>query len=538
MTGERLGGHAVVEQLLELGADRGFAVPGESYLAVLDGLYDVANRFDLITARQEGGAAMMAAAHGKLTGKPGIALVTRGPGATNASIGVHIASQDASPMLLLVGQVPTDQLDSRAFQEIDYRAMFGSAAKAVYQPIRADRLPEVVTRAYRTAVSGEPGPVVLALPEDVLMTNTAAPVLACTNSPTLSPTQSPSPAAIADVVDRLARAERPLIVAGGSGWDRPAVDALRRFAEAGGYPVATAVRQQDLISHDSPVRVGTFGLATTPGLADVASEADLILLIGSRPDALTAADGDWLRRSALRATLIHVHPDPLAGNALNADLTVTAAPTTFAPTLAGHSLPAKADPDWLSRLRCTLDEAAAAPVPGGDPRPFMDVLEPRLPEDAILTAGAGAYTVWHQRFHAYRHFPSQVSSQSGAMGYGLPAAISAKLAHPEREVVAFAGDGCFAMNGQELSTAVRYGLGITVVVVNNEVYGTIRGHQRREFPGRPSGTALQNPDFAALARAHGAHGATVSTPEEFASALDARPGGRTPSLIEVDFPYV
>lgn len=534
MRESRLGGHAVVQQLLALGADVGFCVPGESYLAVLDGLYDAADRFRLVTTRHEGGAAMMAAAYGQLTGRPGIALVTRGPGASNAAIGVHIASQDASPMVLLVGQVPTTQLGRRAFQEIDYRGMFGGVAKAVLQAERGDRLPELTARAYTLATSGEPGPVVLALPEDVLTATTDATVVA-RSSPAATDV---SDDAVGRVVERLACAVRPLVVVGGSGWTRAAVERLRTFAEAAALPVATATRNQDLIAHDSPVRVGTLGLRTTPGLSELAAEADVVLLVGSRPDGLTIADGDWLAIPEPRQALIHVHPDPDVLNGVHrAEIAVAAGPDAFLTALAGYAMPDAADSRWLARLRTNLEGAEDAPVPGGDPRPYMAVLNERLAPDAILTAGAGAYTVWHQRFHAYTRFPSQLASRSGAMGYGLPAAITAKLVHPERDVVAFAGDGCFGMNGQELSTAVRYGLGLTVVVVNNDAYGTILGHQRRDFPGRPSGTALQNPDFAALARAHGAYGATATTPEEFAEALDARPGGTTPSLIEVAFPY-
>lgn len=534
MEPRRLGGHAVVEQLLALGADLGFCVPGESYLAVLDGLYDASDRFRLVTTRHEGGAAMMGAAYGQLTGRPGIALVTRGPGASNAAIGVHIASQDASPMVLLVGQVPTTELGRRAFQEIDYRTMFGDVAKAVLQAERSDRLPELVARAYTTATSGEPGPVVLSLPEDVLMASTDAPIV----SRVPAPAGDVAADAVGSVMERLACAERPLVVAGGSGWTPRAVDDLRRFAEAAGLPVATTARNQDLIDNGSPVHVGTLGLRTTPGLPELATKADVVLLVGSRPDGLSISDGDWLAAPEPTQSLIHVHPDPDVLNGVHrAEIAVAARPDAFLRSLTGYALSEPADPRWLGRLRKNLEQAREASVPGGDPRPYMAVLNERLPPDALLTAGAGAYTVWHQRFRDYTHFPSQLASRSGAMGYGLPAAITAKLVEPEREVVAFAGDGCFGMNGQELSTAVRYGLGLTVVVVNNEAYGTILGHQRGTFPGRPSGTALQNPDFAALARAHGAYGTTATTPEEFASALDARPGGATPSLIEVVFPY-
>lgn len=534
MEHSRLGGHAVVEQLVALGADLGFSVPGESYLAVLDGLYDVSDRFRLITTRQEGGAAMMAAAAGQLTGRPGIAMVTRGPGATNASIGVHIANQDGSPMVLLVGQVPTTELGMRAFQEIDYRSMYADVAKAVLQVELADRIPEQVARAYDLAISGEPGPVVLSLPEDVLMTPTSAPI----EAPVEPPVSGIASAQIERVTSLLAGAERPLVLVGGSRWTPAAVDGLRAFAEAGHYPVATTARCQDLIDNRSPAYVGTLGLRTTPGLAEAAAQADVVLLIGSRPDGLTITDAPWLRSGHAAHRLLHVHPDPDAlQHVRRAEIGIAADPAAFVDALAGHAPAAAEDTRWLQRLQQVRKEAAGVPLPGGDPSAYMDALNARLDADAILSAGAGSYTGWHQRFHSYTRYPSQLASRAGAMGYGLPAAIAAKLLEPEREVVAFAGDGCFAMNGQELSTAVRYGLGLTVVVVNNATFGTILGHQQRIFPGRPSGTTLENPDFAALARAYGAHGVSVSSPDEFATALDERPGGDVPSLIEIAFPY-
>ncbi|MGH3359740.1 MAG: thiamine pyrophosphate-dependent enzyme, partial [Nocardioidaceae bacterium] len=397
------------------------------------------------------------------------------------------------------------------------------------------RIPELVARAYDHATAGEPGPVVLSLPEDVLMTMTSAPIA----SRVCVPAAEPSDDEIGRVVERLTCAARPLVVAGGTGWTGAGVDRLRSFAETNRLPVATTTRNQDLIDNDSPVHVGTLGLRTTDGLPRLAAEADVVLLIGSRPDGLTVGDGDWLAAPQPDQELLHVHPDPDVLNSVyRAEVAVAAGPAAFADALAKYALADAADAGWLARLRRNLERSADAPAAGGDPRAYMSVLNQRLAPDAILTAGAGAYTAWPQRFRRYTHYPSQLASRSGAMGYGLPAAIAAKLAMPEREVVAFSGDGCFGMNGQELSTAVRYGLDLTVVVVNNSTYGTILGHQRREFPGRPSGTALENPDFAALARAHGAYGATATTPEEFAAALDERPSGPSgPSLIEVVFPY-
>lgn len=524
----RIGGHAVVDQLLAHGTDHAFCVPGESYLAVLDGLHDARDRIRLITARQEGGAAMMAAAYGKLTGRPGVCLVTRGPGATNASIGVHIAHQDASPMVLLVGQVPTRHLDRRAFQEVDYRQMFGSLAKDVIEVTEADRIPELVARAFHTACSGEPGPVVVALPEDVLTTETSAPVVP--PAPPVRPAAAPADAAA--FADALTAAERPLLVVGGSGWTAEAGERVRAFAETAGIPVATAVRHQDLVDNRSENYAGTLGLNTTPGLAAAVAEADVIAFLGTRPDALTVGDFGLLTVPRPAQRILHVHPDPdVLNRVYRADLAIAAGPAEFAATLPVP--PARQRSAWVTRLRDNqLRGLETAVNTGTDPVPYMTELNARLPGDAILTAGAGNYTGWAQRHHRFTTYPSQLAPQAGAMGYGLPAAIAAKLTHPDRAVVAFAGDGCLLMNGQELATAARYGLDLLVVVVNNARYGTIRDHQNARYPGRVSGTDLVNPDFVAYARAFGATAARAHDPAEFAAALDAHLG-RGLALIEV-----
>lgn len=518
----RLAGHVIVEQLVECGADLAFCVPGESYLPVLDGLYAHRERVRLITARQETGAAMMAAAYGKLTGRPGICLVTRGPGATNASGGVHVARQDAAPMLLLVGQVPTGNRDRVAFQEVDIRAMFAPLAKAVFRVDDPDRAAEFVARAMVTAVSGEPGPVVLELPEDVLSAPTAAPVV-----PAVPPVV-PAPAA-ADVdafTGALLGAQRPLLVVGGTGWDRAATVAVRRFAEAARVPLATAVRHQDLVDPRSPVFVGTLGLGTTPGLSAAVAEADLLAFVGTRPDALTVDDFALLDIPVPRQRLLHVHPDPLALQRVHrAELAIVAGPTRFASALP--VVDRSGDSPWLTRLRADYLRGPAPSVAAE----FMKVLDERVP-DPIVSSGAGAYTAWPQRHHRFTTFPSHLGTQSGSMGFGLPAAIAAQLVYPDRPAVAFAGDGCFLMTGQELSTAVRYGLTPLVVVVNNNAYGTIRDHQTRRFPGREYGTDLVNPDFAAFARSFGASGERVSTPDGFAAALDRVLG--TPAVIEIE----
>lgn len=526
----RIGGHAVVEQMLSHGVDLAFCVPGESYLAVLDGLYGIEDRLRLITARHEGGAAMMAAAYGKLTGRPGVCLVTRGPGATNASIGVHVASQDAAPLVLFVGQVPTSQLGRRGFQEVDYASMFRDLAKDVLMPPDADRIPEMVARAFDTAVAGEAGPVVVVLPEDILSAQTAAPVLAVGSAP------SPAPAAgeLERVVELLRGAARPLIVAGGTGWTSEATKQLQAFAETVSVPVATAARNQDLMDNTSPVYAGTLGLSTTPGLAALAAQADLVLLIGSRPDALTAADGDWLRAPAPAQTLVHVHPDPNIFNRVyRADLAITSSPVQFVDGL--ERLAVTTPPtSWARRLREHFEQNFGTPVGDGpDPSPYMHALNRLLPPDAIMTAGAGSYTSWHQRFRQYVSFPSQVSTQSGSMGFGLPAAIAASLVHPDRRVVAWGGDGSFMMTAQEMATAVRYGLNLTIVVVNNGRYGTIRNHQDASFPGRVSGTDLTNPDFARFAQSFGAFGRRVRTPEEFGDAVQEALEEAGPALVEI-----
>lgn len=521
MASARLAGHVLVEQLLAYGVDLAFCVPGESYLPVLDGLYAHRERVRLVTARQETGAAMMAAAYGKLTGRPGICLVTRGPGAANASGGVHVARQDACPMVLLVGQVPTTNRDRVAFQEVDIRAMFAPLAKAVFRVDVPDRVPELVARAMVTAVSGQPGPVVVELPEDVLSASTDAHVVPAV------PAVVPAPAG--DDVDAFVRAltgaERPLLVVGGTGWTVDATRAVRRFAESAGIPLATAVRHQDLVDPRSPVFVGTLGLNTTDGLGKLVAEVDVLAFVGTRPDALTVDDFQLLDVPAPAQTILHVHPDPdVLQQVHRADLAIVAGPGRFAealPVVDGEPT------EWLARLRQNYLRGPAPSVAAE----FMRVFDERVP-DPVISTGAGAYTAWPQKHHRFTTFPSQLGTQSGSMGFGLPAAIAASFVHPERQAVAFAGDGCFLMTGQELSTAVRYGLSPLVIVVNNGSYGTIRDHQVRRFPGREYGTDLVNPDFAAYAQAFGARGERVRTPEQFAAALDRVVGA--PGLIEID----
>lgn len=528
---DRLGGHAVAEQLAACGAQVAFCVPGESYLAVLDGLFDFQDQIRLITTRHEGGAAMMAAAYGRLTGRPGICLVTRGPGATNASIGLHIASQDAVPMILLVGQVPTTQQGRRAFQEVDYRSMLQPLAKAVLEVTTPHRIPEFIARAHHLSVTGECGPVVVVLPEDVLDTPTDAPLIRATQ-----PARgTPSPQQLEDFQAALAAAERPIIIAGGSGWTAQAARALREFAEASGTPVASAFRQQDVLDNASSAYVGALGLHGTPGLEHAVDDADLVALIGTRPDAVTSRN--FTLPDARRQRVLHIHPEPAVLNQLHpAQQSIVAGPTEFVTSLAPPAT-GTAPSTWLRRLRDNFLHSGQ--IPGDeDPRPsqYMDVLNAHVPADCIMTCGAGTYTAWIQRHRRYTTFPSQVAPQAGAMGYGLPAAIAAKLVYPQRAVVAFAGDGCLLMTGQELATAIRYGLDILIVVVNNSSYGAIRNHQQARFPGRAIATDLINPDFTGWARSFGAHAERVSTPQEFAVALRRSRESGTATLIEIVHP--
>jgi acetolactate synthase-1/2/3 large subunit len=434
-------------------------------------------------------------------------------------------------MVLFVGQVPTRELGRRSFQEVDYSSMFGDLAKDVLMPPHADRIPEIVARALDTAVAGEPGPVVVVLPEDILSARTDASVL----PRGAQPASAPAPSEVDRVVELLARADRPLIVAGGTGWTTEATKQLQAFAETASIPVATATRHQDLMDNTSPMYAGTLGLTTTPGLGDLAAEADVVLLLGSRPDALTAADSQWLRAPEPTQSLVHVHPDPDVFNRVyRAALAITSTPAAFAAAIEARaeSRPVSA---WAERLRQNFELRFATPVGDGtDPTPYMAALNRAVPADTIMSAGAGSYTSWHQRFRQYVTFPSQISTQSGSMGFGLPAAIAAGLVHPDRTVVAWGGDGSFMMTAQEMATAVRYQVDLMVVVVNNNRYGTIRNHQDASYPGRVSGTDLTNPDFAAFAQSFGAFGRKVRTPEEFDAAVRDALGVQGPALIEIE----
>lgn len=530
----RSGGEVLVDALRIHGTDTAFCVPGESFLAVLDALYGAREDINLIVCRQEGGAAHMAEAHGKLTNKPGICFVTRGPGATNASIGIHTARQDSTPLIMFVGQVARGDMGREAWQEIDYRHMYGHIAKWVDQIDDARRIPEYVSRAFHVATSGRPGPVVLALPEDMLTD-----MVEVADAPPYRQQQyMPSPDAMGELAHMLAAARQPLMLLGGGAWSRSASEDIARFAENFSLPVACAFRRQDLFDNRHPNYVGEAGLGMDPNLAARIRSADLVIAVGPRLGE-TSTNGYTLfnvPRPAQR--LVHVHRDPgELGRVYSADLMIHAGMQEFALLAASSLRPGGTVPwkEWTDAARADyLTNLRHAPVERMvDMGEVMQHLRETVPADSILTNGAGNYTLWVQRFYQYRGFRTQLAPTSGTMGYGMPAAIAAKLAHPERTVICFAGDGCFLMNGQEMATAVQYGLNIIVVVVNNGMYGSIRMHQERHYPERVHGTDLVNPDFAVLAQAYGAYGEIVERTEDFPAAFErARNAGR-PALLEL-----
>jgi len=530
---ERSGGNVLVEALAINGTDTIFCVPGESYLDVLDALYDQCDRMRVITCRQEGGATFMAEAHGKLTGRPGIAFVTRGPGATNAAIGVHTAFQDSTPLLLFIGQVERDSLGREAFQEIDLRAMFAPLAKAVIEIERAHRIPEIVSRAFALAMSGRPGPVVISLPEDVLTerVDVADAPAAQAAHPAVSVEQ------MALLAEQLRNAQRPLVLLGGSLWDAASCAHLRRFAEQNVLPVACAYRRQDLFDNRHPLYAGDASLGIIPDLVRRFRDADLILAIGTRLGDITTGGYSYLDVPRPHQRLVHVHPaaDEL-GRVFQADLMINASGRAFAAAAATLSVDGSHRREWAADANraYVADRAAGRPVERVDLRTVVLDLSERLPKNAIVTVGAGNYTTWVHRYFQFTQFGTALGPTSGAMGYSVPAAIAAKLRHPDRIVVSFAGDGCFLMTGQELATAARYGVSVIFLIVNNGMYGTIRMHQERHYPERVSATELTNPDFAALARAYGAFGERVRTTAEFAAAFERAEAFGGPAVLELD----
>ena len=541
----RLAGHALVECLVEQGVDTVFGVPGESYLAVLDGFHEYRERIRFVACRQEGGAAFMAEAQGKLSGRPGVCFVTRGPGATNASIGVHTAFQDSTPMVLFVGQVASDQRDREAFQELDYRQMFGPGtlgmAKWVAEIQDPDRLPEYVARAFHTALQGRPGPVVLALPEDMLTRPTSAPVL-----PRVSPALAwPAPEALRQLRHLLASSRRPVVIAGGSGWTTESARALQRFAEQWHLPVGCGFRFQDVFDNRHPLYVGDVGIGINPALARRIEEADLVLALGVRLGEMTTGGYTLLQAPRPRQRLVHLHPGPEElGRVYAADLLLQCSLACAGPAL--ETLEAPPDLPWGGQAeQARAEYLAHQESPALQPLDLAQVvktIQRLVPEDTVFTNGAGNFSGWLHRFLQYpglqHHGRTQLAPTSGAMGAGLPAAIAASLLQPARTVVNLAGDGDFLMTGQEMATATAQGAGraggaLVSIVVDNGSYGTIRMHQEREFPGRVSGSELSNPDFQTLARAFGWHAARVDRTEEFEPAfLQALSAGR-PALIHI-----
>lgn len=521
----------LVASLVALGATKAFGVPGESYLAVLDALHDTQGQLDFVLCRNEGGAAFMASAYGKLTGSPGICMVTRGPGATNAAIGVHTAMQDSSPMILFVGQVGTDMKGREAFQELDYRAVFGTMAKWAVEIDRVERIPEILARAWVTATTGRPGPVVIALPEDMLTSLTDTPPLTKAAKITEA---APTTETIAEALSLLANAQRPLILMGGTNWTDAGRNALQHFAEASDIPVLAAFRFQDQFDNFSPVFTGEAGVGMLPHAKSLILEADVILAINVRFGEMTT-DGYTLLSVPIAAQkLVHVHgSDREIGKIYQPILGIHSGPNAFAQALTPVQ---GAWADWRSNARAAYEASFVAPA---QPSPVDMVavtahLRDILPEDVILTNGAGNFTVWPNKFFKFGKNARLLAPQSGAMGYGVPAAIAAKVAFPARTVVCFAGDGDFQMNCQELATAAQAGAQPIILIVNNGIYGTIRAHQERHYPARVSGTTMVNPDFSALARAYGFHAERVERTEDFAAAFARALASGTGAVLDLN----
>lgn len=528
----RTGGHILADALAIHGVDTVFGVPGESYLDVLDGLYPHRERIRFVICRQEGGAAFMADAYAKLTGKPGVLMVTRGPGATNASVGVHTARQDSTPMIVLIGQVGSDLLEREAFQEIDYRRMFGEMAKWVAQIDRTDRIPEYLAHAFQTATSGRPGPVVLALPEDMLAQQAAV----ADTGPYRAVRASPSVADVERLQQMLAAAQRPLAILGGSGWTPRACDDLRAFAVANALPVACAFRFQDLFDNRHPNYCGDVGIGINPKLAARVRDADLVLAIGPRLGEMTTSGYTLFEVPVPRQTLVHVHAGAEElGRVYQAALMINAGMPEIAAALSTVRVDPAAWRDEVALARADYEAwqqrppAMRALEPALDLWEVVQTLHAKLPPDAVVTNGAGNFATWAHRFWRYAPLAghpqgqtrSQLAPTSGAMGAGVPAAVAAKITQPDRTVLCFAGDGDFLMTGQELATAAQYDAGVVVLVFDNGMYGTIRMHQEREFPARVLGSELRNPDFARYCEAFGGFGTTVERTAQFPAALDA-----------------
>ena len=530
----RSGAEVLIDALKINAVERIFCIPGESYLAALDALFD-RSEISLIVCRNEGGAAYMAEAEGKLTGRPGVCFVTRGPGATNASGGLHVAMQDSTPMILLVGQIARKDLEREAFQEIDYRRMFSEVAKWVAQIDDADRIPEYLNRAFSVATSGRPGPVVLALPEDMLIDQT----IAGDAKPWQIVRNSPAEEDVAQAIGLLENAVSAMIIVGGSGWSKKTGSTLEDFAAANHLPIANSFRCQDFINNEHPVYAGDLGLGVNPALTRRIQASDCLLVIGARLGEMTTGGFTLIDIPCPGQCMIHVHPGAEElGHIYQPELAINASAETFVAALGEARLNPSETSTWKQQAAQAhqeyLDWNCSVSVNGAvQLSDIVHSIRNQTGDDAIICNGAGLNTGWLHRFFRYREYRTQLAPTSGTMGYGLPAAIAAKLRHPDRCVVAFAGDGDFMMNGQELATAIQYRANIIVIVVNNGTYGTIRMHQEREYPGRVIGTDMVNPDFVALAEAYGAHGERVEKTEEFAAAFERSMATDRPALIEV-----
>ncbi|WP_430417541.1 thiamine pyrophosphate-binding protein [Parasphingorhabdus sp.] len=514
---KRTGAQILVDQLVIQGTERIFTVPGESFLSVLDALHDCGT-IQTVATRQDGSAAFMAEADGKMTGAPGIAFVTRGPGATNASIGVHTAMQDSTPMILFIGDVARDDRDREGFQEVDFTAMFTPLAKWAARIDNAARIPEYIARAFDTASSGRPGPVVLALPEDMLRDLVAA----LDRPKVIAPAQPLCPNAMMTLTDMLRDATNPIAIVGGAGWDDKARYYFAQYAERLGLPVAAAFRRQDNFPNSSPVYAGNLGYGPNPKLVQRIKDADLVLAVGARLGEATTDGYSLITPDHPDQILVHVHPDPDELNHVyRIDLPICAEMDEFAEQAAlwqddllSFDAGKDAHDDYLA---WSAPQPTAAQLDLGR---CVAAMQDQLPADAIICNGAGNFSGWWHRYWKYGDFPSQLAPTSGAMGYGIPASVAAALRFPDRMVVALAGDGDFMMNGQELATAIQYDANLLVLVIDNGSFGTIRLHQEREYPARLSATSLKNPDFAALAEAYGGWSATVENTDEFAPALN------------------
>lgn len=532
---KRSAAQLLVDQLRTHGVERIFCVPGESYLAVLDALVD-APEIQVVTCRHEGAATMMADAYGRMTGRPGIAFVTRGPGATNASAGVHVAHQDSNPLILFVGDIDRAASRRDSFQEIDFEAMFRPITKFVAQITDGQRIPEFVGRAFHTATAGRPGPVVLTLHEDMLLDEVEdRPVRPY--SPVIA---APAAATVATIDARLSQAERPVIIVGGGGWTAQAATDLQNYAEARHIPVITSFRCTDYIDNQSPAYIGNLGLGANPALIKTVRDADLIVLLGGRLSEISSSGFTLLALPAPSQPMIHIHAEPEElGRFYQPELAVNANAAAMAGALA--TLKPASQPTNVQRLSALRDQYLAWTTPGqvyGDIQmgEIMLWLRDTLPSDAIMTNGAGNFAIWPNRFHRYRGYGTQLAPRSGSMGYGVPAAIAAKIDQPDRMVVCFTGDGDFMMTGAEMATAMMQGAAIIVILLNNSMFGTIRMHQEREFPMRVSATTLENPDFVKLADAFGAYAERVTKTNEFAPAFERAIASKRAALIELVMP--